>query len=263
MTAQRTRADRCPGALRPWPADDGLLVRLRLVGGRVTRTELSELVAVAEEYGDGRVHLTGRANLQLRGLPAADRDADGDAGGALAPEVLAALEATGLLPSLTHELVRNIMVSPRSTGLQPVAEELDRLLCADERLAELPGRFLFVLDLPERACDLGLAALDATTAQLRVGDGWGPVVDVAAAPAAMVALAHDFLDRRTTEWHVSELPDPLVPDRGPDPRVPPPVPPLAFGDRHVPAPDGVDRDLLARLAGDDLVVTPWRGVLVR
>lgn len=259
MTAQRTRADRCPGALRPWPADDGLLVRLRLVGGRITRTELTDLVAVAEEYGDGRVHLTGRANLQLRGLPAADDGADG----ALAPEVLAAIEATGLLPSLTHELVRNIMVSPHSDRLQPVAEGLDRLLCADERLAELPGRFLFVLDLPERGCDLGLVALDATTAQLRVGDGWGAVVEVADAAPAIVALAHAFLDRRTTEWHVGELPDPLVPPRDPDPRVPAPAPPLAFGDRHVPAPDGVDRALLERLAGDDLVVTPWRGVLVR
>lgn len=253
MTAMRTRRDRCPGALRPWPAEDGLLVRLRLIGGRITAAELAELVAVAEEYGDGRVHLTGRANLQLRGLPGA--------GGALAPEVLAAIEGTGLLPSLTHELVRNVMVSPRSPGLWPVADELDRLLCADERLAELPGRFLFVLDLADRRCDLGLAALDASTAQLRVGDGWGDVVALDEAPAAMVALARTFLDRRTTEWHVAELPEPLVPPRTPDRRVPGRLAPLPFGDGHHAAPDGVDRALLGRLTATELVVTPWRGVL--
>lgn len=250
----RTRPDRCPGALRPWPAEDGLLVRLRLVGGRITRAELADLVAVAEEYGDGRVHLTGRANLQLRGLPGAD--------GRLAPEALAAIEGTGLLPSLTHELVRNIMVAPRSEHLWPVAHELDRLLCADDRLAELPGRFLFVLDLPERSGDLGLVALDAATGQLRVGEGWGEVVALADAPGVILALAHAFLDLRTTEWHVAELPVPLTPPRGRDPRAPDPTPPIPYGDRHLAATDGIDRAFLAQLDADDLVVTPWKGVLL-
>lgn len=250
----RTRADRCPGALRPWPADDGLLVRLRLVGGQVTRTELGDLVAVAEEYGDGRVHLTGRANLQLRGLPGAD--------GRLTPEALAAIERTGLLPSPTHELVRNIMVAPRSAHLWPVAHELDRLLCADARLAELPGRFLFVLDLPERSCDLGLVALDGERVQLRVGEHWGDVVALADAAPAVVALAHAFLDRRTTEWHVAELPEPLVAPRERDARVPDPVGPIPYGERHLPAADGIDRAFLGRLDADDLVITPWKGVLL-
>ena len=250
----RTRRDRCPGALRPWPADDGLLVRLRLVGGRITRTELGDLVAVAEEYGDGRVRLTGRANLQLRGLPGAE--------GRLAPEALAAIEGTGLLPSLTHELVRNIMVAPRSAHLWPVAFELDRLLCADERLADLPGRFLFVLDLADRSCDLGLVALDDVTGQLRVGDRWGEVVALADAPGVIIALAHAFLDLRTSEWHVAELPAPLTAPRERDARVPDPIPPIPYGDRHLAAHDGIDRAFLGQLDADDLVITPWKGVLL-
>src|SRR4051794_25023767 len=102
----RDRADRCPGAFRPWPADDGLLVRLRLVGGLVSSRALSSLLSVAEQYGEGRVHLTGRANLQVRGLPGGD--------GVLHPDALTALERTGLVPSVTHDLVRNVMVSPQT-----------------------------------------------------------------------------------------------------------------------------------------------------
>src|SRR5699024_1173571 len=96
-SGRRARRDRCPGALRPWVADDGLLVRLRLIGGHLPVNALSDLCKIAERYGDGRVRVTIRANLQLRALPGHD--------GSLAPEVVDALQATGLLPSRTHELV--------------------------------------------------------------------------------------------------------------------------------------------------------------
>lgn len=275
----RDRADRCPGALRPWPADDGLLVRLRLVGGRLTARSLRALLAVAERYGDGRIHLTSRANLQLRGLPCDH--------GALAPDALTAIEATGLLPSRSHELVRNVMVSPQTglaggrADLRPVAGALDAALVAEPRLAALPGRFLFVLDdgrgdLVERPGDLGVAALTDGFGQLRVGDAWGPVVPLPQAAARLARLALDFLATRgvgaSAAWHVRELPTALVPPADPDPRLPRPVGALPYGDvpggRHVAAPGGVlTPDLVRRLVGEgpadlDLIVTPWRGVLV-
>jgi precorrin-3B synthase len=276
MPAIRTRRDRCPGALRPWPADDGMLVRLRLIGGRISSESLLALVGVAEEYSGGRVHLTGRANLQVRGLPGSD--------GRLAPEVLSAIEATGLLPTRSHELVRNIMVSSQSglaesrADLRPVAAELDRLLCSDAQLAALPGRLLFVLDdgrgdLLGRSCDLGLVVLDAGTAQLKVGDAWGPVVALESAAFGIVRLAREFLDRRgsgpSAPWHVVELLEPLVQPQEPDVRLPAPVGPLPYGPvaggRHVAVPDeGLDRSSAEALAAgaSELVVTPWRGVLV-
>ena len=274
MTALRDRRDRCPGALRPWLAADGLLVRLRLVGGQVSRDQLLSLAAVAQEYGDGRIHLTGRANLQLRGLPGT--------GDRLSEEVLTALEGTGLLPTRSHELVRNVLVSP-ATGLaggradlRPVAADLDRLLCASPGLADLPGRFLFVLedgrgDLLDRDCDLGLVALDGTRAQLRVGETWGEVVPLHRAAVTLVALAEDFRVARGTgdqaPWHVRELTRPLRPAREPDPGLPSPSPPLPHGPvpggRHVAVPDGgLDRDALSSLTARRLVVTPWRGILV-
>ena len=80
----------------------------------------------------------------------------------------------------------------------PAAEVL-----ADPALGTLPGRFLFVLDdgsgdLIERSCDLGLVALDAESAQLRVGDRWSEVVPLAGAAARLVELARAFVQARGT-----------------------------------------------------------------
>jgi precorrin-3B synthase len=276
---ERVRRDLCPGVLRPWPADDGALVRIRLVGGRVSPIELSALSRVAAQHGDGDVHLTGRANLQLRGLPSTD--------GALPEHLVEAIAETGLLPSRTHELVRNIMVSPLSgvsggrADLWPVARELDERLCSDASLSTLAGRFLFVLDdgrgdLVHRDTDLGAVALDATTAQVRLGSrSWGRVVPTSSLAKTLTELAREFVRARghgpTASWHVDELTTPLAEPTEPDPRTDVSNPPPEFGPlgavEHVEAPGGVlDPALVARLVaqagGRDLVVTPWRGVLV-
>lgn len=270
------RGDRCPGVLRPWQAPDGMLVRLRLIGGLVSSQALRSLVEVAGKYGDGRVRVTSRANLQVRAFPGA--------GGRLTPGAVAALEGTGLLPTRTHELVRNVMCSPQTglaggfVDLRATAGELDARLCASPDLAALPGRFLFVLDdgrgdLVGRGCDLGLVALAAGAVQLRVGPVWGPVVPVSEAAGRIAELAHDFVRRRGTgpaaPWHVSELAEPLAPAVAPDPRLPAPAQPLPYGrvpgGRHVAVPEaGLDRgDVAALTAGATaVIVTPWRGVLV-
>lgn len=271
----RARADRCPGVLRPWAADDGLLVRLRLIGGRLPAASLARLLQVSAEFADGSVYLTKRANLQLRGLA--------DNAGALAPDAVAALESTGLLPSRSHELVRNILVSPQTgyaggrADLRPVATGLDALLCADPRLARLSGRFLFVLDdgrgdLIDRQSDAGLVALSDAEAQLRIGDDWGAVIGLDGAAARLAELAAAFQEARGEQpdapWHVRELGRPLQRALAADPRVPAPSGPLPFGSvpggTHVHVPDGVltpdhGRSLMEHT---ELVVTPWQGVFI-
>lgn len=284
---RRARTDLCPGVLRPWPADDGLLVRLRLVGGRLPIVALTLLLDASERFSDGRIHLTKRANLQLRGLPGH--------GGQLASAALAALESTGLLPSRTHELVRNIAVSPQTgyaggrADLRPVAARLDALLCDDSRLALLPGRFLFTLDdgrgdLLDRltatgrsGTDLGLVALGAHETQLRIGDRWGSVVAVADAADHLAGIAGMFLAVRgagaKAPWHVRELAAPLTPTAAAaDPRMPARSGPLPYGvvpgGTHVGVPDGVltadhGRSLIETARHTtELVVTPWRGILI-
>jgi precorrin-3B synthase len=285
-TRTRTRADMCPGVLRPWQADDGLLVRIRLLGGRVPTRALKRLHEVSQEHADGRIFLTRRANLQLRGL-------SGD-GRQLTTAALAAIESTGLLPSRTHELVRNVLVSPQTglaggrADLRSVATQLDTLICGDAELALLPGRFLFTLDdgrgdlldrltgAGKHGTDLGGVALGDGVVQLRVGDHWGGVTPVDDAADHLVDLAARFLDVRGTganaPWHIRELTRPLQPPASADPRLPAAAPPLPYGTvpggTHVPADDGVlttqlVQSFLERAAGvGHVVVTPWHGILI-
>ncbi len=271
----RSRPDRCPGVVHPWPADDGGLVRIRVPGGRVPLAALRALAEVAQEHGDGRVRVTGRANLQVRAMPLT-------ADGLLEGAALAALEATGLLPSRTHDRVRNVLVSPQTglaggrADLRPVLAALDALLLADPALAGLPGRFLFTLDdgrgdLADKHLDLGLVALDDTTAQLRVGEQWGEVVALSEAPTALAALARAFLAARGTgpdaPWHVSELHRPLAPAAAAAPGAPVATGPLPLGPvaggRHVAVPDdGLDLTTIAAWTAPTVIVTPWHGVLI-
>jgi len=123
--------------------------------------------------GNGIVDLTSRASVQVRGLPA-------DGGGC--PQLLA---QAGLVPSVTHERVRNIIASPFAgrhpnsvADTDPIVAALDRAVCADPRLATLPGRFLFAVDDgsgtvgPHRA-DVTLTAVDAYSFAVGFGEGPG------------------------------------------------------------------------------------------
>jgi precorrin-3B synthase len=271
---ERTRGDLCPGVFRPWPADDGALVRLRIPGGHVSRTTLLSLLDVAEQYGDGQVHLTKRANLQLRALPTS-------ADGSLLPEVVSAIRETGLLPHPSHELVRNVMTSPLTglvggrTDLRWVTAELDERMCATPSLAKLPGRFLVVLDdgrgdLTSRTCDLGLVALSDDEVQLRIGSSrWGPVVPLHEAAARLNGLARAFQQVRgdgdDAAWHVDELPVEL-PSQDPDPRAlvssPPPAHGvLLHGVVHVEVEGGVIDRKLSLTLPEAVVVTPWKSLV--
>lgn len=165
----RTGDDACPGALRLHRADDGFLARVRLPGGLLTAQQAAELAQAAEALGDGALDLTSRGNVQLRGL-------DSACGGELADR----LRSVGLLPSDTHERVRNVALSPLSgldgAGCADVTDwvrELDGLLCATPEAAGLSGRFLFAVDdgrgdVASLGADVTLIAEPAGRAVVRV-----------------------------------------------------------------------------------------------
>jgi precorrin-3B synthase len=202
----RARADRCPGALSLHEAADGLLARVRLPGGLVPAGALAGLADLAERRGAGVLELTSRGNVQLRGLT------DG-------PAVAEAVAELGLLPSMTHERVRNVLASPlaglddRGVELEPLVAELDRRLCDEPGMAELPGRFLFGLD-DGRADVIGFGP-DVTAINI-AGDRWliAPVdlaVPTAGVVTALLATAEAFLAERAaqggTAWRMADLVD--------------------------------------------------------
>ncbi|MFC5262857.1 precorrin-3B synthase [Kribbella qitaiheensis] len=209
---ERLSTDRCPGVLAVHQAADGGLARVRLPGGLLSIGQLEVLAAASAELGDGNLELTSRANLQIRALrPGAPR--------ALSDQ----LYAVGLLPSITHERIRNILASPLS-GLDqhslydvlPAAAELDRLLCDRPGLAELPGRFLFALDdgrgdLASARADVAVRVVPGGQALLALGGVVCAQTTLAEMPAVMVAAAEAFLveraEQRSEAWRLAELQD--------------------------------------------------------
>jgi precorrin-3B synthase len=209
----RTQPDRCPGVVAVHQAADGGLARVRLPGGLLRADQLESLAAASAELGDGHLELTSRANLQIRAL------------GPDAPSALSdRLHSVGLLPSITHERVRNILASalsgldePSLYDVLPAVVELDRRLCAAPRLAELPGRFLFALDdgrgdLAGLGADVGIQALpDGRVALLLAGTDTGVRVGAGELVELMLVAAEAFLAERAAQgseaWRLAELED--------------------------------------------------------
>lgn len=299
-TAGRGRDDACPGALRLHAADDGALARIRIPGGLLTMRQAEAPATASDRLGDGRIDLTSRGNLQVRGLR--------DPGAGTEPAAL--LGEAGLLPSWAHERARNLVASPlagldgRGHGdLRGWIREWDALLCESPAAAGLSGRFLFALDdgrgdTAALGADVTLIALPgAATAELRLAGRPVAQVPAADAPRWAVRAAQTFLtlaaERGARAWRIADIdPDgtaiaarlraegapPTEPsDAGsPDATAGGP-PPLGL----VPHPDGTTCALsvgvrlgrlttgawrlLARIAGTgagELRVTPWRGVVL-
>ncbi|WP_406299217.1 cobalamin biosynthesis protein CobG [Embleya sp. NBC_00888] len=206
----RERDDACPGVVDASPADDGLIARVRLPGGRLTPAQLHELAELAGRFGTGSIDLTARANIQLRGLAEADL-----------PALAEAVTAAGLMPSRSHDRVRNILAGPLA-GRDPnalldadaVLTAVDHALCAAPDLSALSGRFLIGIDdggipIASARHDLDLVAPARDTFALHAaGHDTTWRFAPADAPAAIVHAARAFLAARadTGAWHIRELP---------------------------------------------------------
>jgi len=193
-----TAGDACPGILDLHEARDGLVARIRLPGGYASSTRLLSLAALAVRFGDGRVDLTARGNVQIRGIQP-------DAADGMAQRAAAA----GLMPSPAHDRARNITASPLAglaghPGLRGLVRALDRAIRADPTLAALPGRFLFSLDdgtghAGISGCDVGLR-LDSGAAELIVAGRLTSLrIPASAGIPLAAAAARAFLEQRQAE----------------------------------------------------------------
>jgi len=271
----RPAADRCPGLLRPHQAEDGLVIRLRIPGGQTTSPTLLALTELA-----GTLQLTSRGNIQLRGIEEKEL-----------ASVTERIRGLALLPSPSHELVRNIVASPL-TGLtqhrpdvRRFVAELDAAICAEPELADLPGRFLFAVDdgsadVWSLAFDVGYRALDTRWGLVAVGGGFDPdpagmagrMMSSGAALAEMVRIAADFARARRTgkpAWRIWELDDfasGLAPRRDDVGVAAPPLGAVA-GAASVGVPLGFLTSTQAAAVheaacGGPVVVTPWRSLII-
>jgi precorrin-3B synthase len=183
----RLGANFCPGILHAVPAKDGLLMRIRIPGGLITANQISTIADLAQQFADGTLEITSRANLQLRSIQ--DQDLAG---------IAATLASAGLLPSPKHDRVRNIATSPlvgldagENIDTRPLVRELDRRLTADTALAHLHPKFSFAVYGSSKryshdSDDLSLEALNASSGSLlRLSIG-GIASGFAVAPCAAI-----------------------------------------------------------------------------
>ena len=278
LVARTRDRDACPGALQLHRAADGALARVRLPGGVISAAQLEALAHAATRFASPAMELTSRGNIQLRAITDT----------ASVAEMVA---AAGLLPSQTHERVRNIVASPLSgrvggtTDIRELVTELDDAVQSEPVLAELAGRFMFGVDdgradISGLGADVGAHFLDeATAALLLAGRDTGVRLMRPDLVPALVAVAKRFAVTRGKAWRVAELADvaPLLeqftPCAAPGATWPaairPPVGWLPQDDGRVALGAAVPLGVLqARVAeylaaiGAPLVITPWRSVLI-
>ncbi len=264
-------------------AADGALVRIRLPGGVISAAQLATLAAASTRLGSGTLELTARGNVQLRAITDV-------------AAVARLVTDAGLLPSATHERVRNIVASPLSGRVGGRADvrawvgELDAAICAEPRLAELGGRFWFSLDdgrgdVSGLRADAGVHVAADGCALLLAGRDTGVRLAVGDAVNALVGVGLRFVDMRGTAWRVSELVDLADPDDlaklwpGAEPAAPFPAvtrPPVGWIEQDdgritlgAAVPLGVlpasVAECLAAIGAEveaALVITPWRSVLI-
>lgn len=240
-------------------------------GGMLTSDQLATLARVSADFGSATLELTGRGNVQLRAVTDVAKVAE-------------AIAAAGLLPSATHERVRNIVASPLSgrTGgsvdVRAWLGELDSAICAEPRLAELGGRFLFSIDdgrgdVSGLHADVGVHVFPDGPVLLLAGRDTG--VRVTDVSQSLIDVALRFVEIRGKAWRVTELDslEDLVPGAALGATLPPagraPVGWIPQDDGRVALGAAVPLGILpARVAEflaaieAPLVITPWRSVLV-
>ena len=198
--------DACPGALQVHQAADGALVRVRLPGGMITAAQLAALAGAATGFGSGTLELTARGNMQLRAITDVTAVAEAIAG-------------AGLLPSATHERVRNIVASPlsgRVGGRADVRAWVRRAGRGDLRRTRTGANWAAgsgsasttaAAMCPAWAPTSGVHVFEDGCALLLAGRDTGIRLAVGDVVTTLVDIAVRFVEIRGTAWRVKELAD--------------------------------------------------------
>lgn len=182
----------CPGALRPMMSGDGLVVRVRPRGGRLTREQARGIAGLSTRFGNGLIDLSARANVQLRGVTDASHG-----------PLIDGLRDLGLIDRSTEaEARRNIVITPfwaEGDGTADLTARLTEALAADSA-PQTPGKFGYAVDcgavpvLRDISADIRIERDGAGHFLLRAdGASNGMRVTIESAAPAALALARWFL----------------------------------------------------------------------
>jgi len=263
----------CPSAHRAMQSGDGLVARIRPRGGRMSAAQAVAIAELAERYGNGMIDLTGRANLQVRGLRAQGHEA-----------LVAALAELALVDADAGiETQRNILVAPfwrEGDGTQSLAAELERALA--ERSLGLPAKFGFAVDcgaarlLAQASADIRIeGSADGGLLVRADGAPHGRAVTTADAIDLALSLATWFLasggatgGRGRMAAHIAsgaKLLDALAGDALPAPALAPPAPGVNANGALVGIAFGQMQSATLKFLGEcatSLRLTPWRMILL-
>lgn len=177
MSSDSLRRGWCPSLLRPMESGDGWLVRVRPRGAVISAASARAVAAASEAYGNGRIEITNRANLQVRGLR---------------PETIPPFVAAMAAAGAADEAEERVLLSPLLGADPGVAAETLSIARAIARAgigSVLPAKLGFLID-GGGALPLAGLELDVT---LRAEHGrWllnGEAVPAAEAAARAIALA--------------------------------------------------------------------------
>jgi precorrin-3B synthase len=263
----------CPSALKPMPSGDGLVVRIRPRAGRLTSAQALGIAELSKRHGNALIDVTGRANLQIRGVYADVSDA-----------LSAALTKLGLVDTHAEiEAQRNILVAPfwnDGDDTQSLASDLERALA--ENPLGLPQKFGFAVDcgatrvLAQAPADIRIERGAQGGLIVRAdGAAEGRAVAREQAVATAIALAKWFVasggandGRGRLSAHIASgarLPHALAGAAKPAPAADPPSPGVHASGALVGVAFGqLQSESLAFLAGlgPGLRLAPWRTILI-
>lgn len=263
----------CPSAHRPMQSGDGLVARIRPRQGRLSAAQAVAIAELAERHGNGLVDLTGRGNLQVRGLRTEGHAA-----------LLAALAELSLVDADADvETQRNILVAPfwrDGDDTHMLATELERTL--GERALGLPAKFGFAVDccearlLAQSSADIRIERSADGRLLLRAdGASHGRAVTRADAVGLALSLAKWFLvsggasgGRGRMAAHLARgarVPDALGGDIMPARAAPHPAPGIHASGALVGIAFGQLRSATLKFLGGcgaSLRLTPWRMILL-
>jgi precorrin-3B synthase len=261
----------CPSALRPMPSGDGLVVRLRPRGGRLSSAQAAGIAELAARHGNGLIDVTGRANLQIRGVSEESHR-----------PLVEGLDRLGLVDAeLQSENQRNVVLAPfwtQGDDTQALAAELEQALAG--QMLGLPEKFGFAIDcgesrvIAQAPADIRIErGIDGDLIVRADGAPLGRSLAREGAIGAAIALAEWFVasggvrDRRgrmATHVATGKLPDMFAGRTQPAPALAVPDPGLVASGALVGFAFGqLQSETLSTLAtlAPGLRLTPWRMML--